>query len=365
MIKKSIKFITVISMLILTLACQQKNQSWELESPDQSIRVEIQLSNQDEANGIQYSVSRLMEGSYVDIMDPSPLGIEREDTDFLSGLEPESVEIRKGIEDHYTLLSGKKLEYSNIYNDIRISLKNQDKKIMVLNFRVYDYGLAFNYHFPGESENSVRVIQEFSGFNFKDGNFWAHAYDTLTKWNPAYETYYEGPVPVGTQAPWNKNGWAFPILIESEDTWMLVSEAGFDGSYGASHLQSECENGEYLIRFAEQGEAEGYYENTSQSTLPWTTAWRFIAIGDSPAELVETSLPTDLSDPVAIKDVSWIKPGRASWSWWSESDSPQDYERLVPFIDLAADMGWEYSLVDANWNRMTNGNIEKLVKYAE
>ncbi len=49
-----------------------------------------------------------------------------------------------------------------------------------------------------------------------DGNFWAHTYDTLTMWSPAYETYYEGPVAVGTKAPGNKNGWSFPMLVESE-----------------------------------------------------------------------------------------------------------------------------------------------------
>lgn len=363
--KNKLKALAGILLIIFACSCQQNPESWELVSPDQQIRVKINLTNPGETAKLQYTVSRQIEGAYVDIMDPSPLGIEREDTRFVSGLEVESVQYREGVEDHYTLVSGKKLEYSNMYNDIQISLNNQDKENMVLNFRAYDYGLAFSYHFPGESENSVRVIQELSGFNFKDGNFWAHAYDTLTKWNPAYETYYEGPVPVGTQAPWNKNGWAFPILIESEDTWMMVSEAGFDGSYGASHLQPECEDGAYMIRFAEQGEAEGYYENTSHSTLPWTTAWRFIAIGATPAELVETTLPTDLSAPSVIDDVSWIKPGRASWSWWSDNESPQDYNRILPFIDLAAEMGWEYSLVDANWNLMKNGNIEKLVKYAD
>ena len=88
-------------------------------------------------------------------------------------------------------------------------------------------------------------------------------------------------VDVGTPAPWNKNGWAFPILVESEGIWMLVSEAGFDGTYGASHLHAECEDGRYIIKFAEQGEAEGYYENTSHASLPLHTPWRFIAIGES------------------------------------------------------------------------------------
>ncbi len=352
-------------LLIIFCSCQRDPGSWKLESPNGQIRVEIKFTNPGESGKLNYTVSRLIEGSFVEIMDPSPLGIEREDTRFVNGLEFESVQHQEKVEDQYTLMTGKKLLCSNIYNDIQITLKNQDKKRIVLNFRAYDYGIAFRYHFPGQSENSVRVTSEQSGFNFKDGNFWAHAYDTLTKWTPAYETYYEGPFAVGTQAPWNKNGWAFPILIESANTWMMVSEAGFDGSFGASHLQPECKDGEYLIRFAEQGEAEGYYENTSYSKLPWNTPWRFIAIGATPAELVETTLPTDLSAPSAIEDLAWIKPGRASWSWWSDSDSPQDYNRILPFIDLAAEMGWEYSLVDANWNRMKNGNIEKLVKYAD
>ncbi len=186
--------------------------------PTKQIRVKINLSSPGETGKLQYTVSRLIEGIYVDIMDPSPLGIEREDTRFVSGLEVESVQIRKGIEDQYTLVSGKKLECSNSFNDIwKLALKNQDNKRMILNFRAYDYGVAFRYHFPGKSENNVRVIRELSGFDFKEGNFWAHPYDTLTKWNPAYETYYEGPFAVGTPAPWNKNGWAFPILIESAE----------------------------------------------------------------------------------------------------------------------------------------------------
>lgn len=352
-------------LLIILCSCQQNKGSYKLESPDQQIRVEVKLPEPGKSDMLNYSVFRKAEGTWVQIMDPSPLGIEREDTRFVGGLELVSANFREGIEDQYTLVSGKKMKCLNTYNSLQLTLKNKDKEKLSLDFRAYNGGVAFRYHFPGESENNVRVISEYTGFDFKEGNFWAHPYDTVAKWNPAYETYYQGPMAVGTTAPWNKNGWAFPILIESEHTWLLVSEAGFDGSFGASHLQAECENGRYLIRAAEQGEAEGYYENTSYSSLPWTTPWRFIAIGASLHEIVESTLTTDLSAPSEIKDVSWIKPGRASWSWWSDDESPTDYDRIVPFIDLAATMGWEYSLVDANWNHMKNGNIEELVAYAD
>ena len=353
-----------LSLIILMGSCQQNNSSWQLDSPGQQVRVEISMQGSEDSERLYYQVYIMDRDSYKEIMDPSALGIEREDGRFVENLELISVEEKQDVREDYTLVSGKVLECSTTYNALQLNFKNREKQKISLVFRAFDDGIAFQYHFPGKSKNNVRVVNELTGFDFKEGNFWAHPYDTLTKWNPAYETYYRGPIEVGTTAPWNKNGWAFPILVESENTWMMVSEARFDGSYGACHLHAECEEGRYRIKFPEQGEAEGYFENTSHAPLPWSTSWRFIAIGKTPREIVETTLPTDLSAPSAVEDVSWIKPGRASWSWWSDSDSPQDYDRILPFIDLAADMGWEYSLVDANWNRMKNGNVEKLVAYA-
>ncbi len=356
--------VSTLILLCVFGGCRKEQAAWTLEAPGEMLRVGINM--QGEGSGLPYyTISKSVDGEFTGIMDPSPLGIVREDGQFAEALEFISVKRNTDQEENYTLVSGKRLNCSTTFNELELTLRNPEKQKVTLVFRAYDDGIAFRYHFPGKTENSVRVTGELTGFDFREGNFWAHPYDTLTKWNPAYETFYRGPVAVGTPGPWNKNGWAFPILVESGETWMMVSEAGFDGSYGASHLHAECDDGLYRIKFSEQGEAEGYYENTSHSPLPWSTPWRFIAIGDSPAEIVETTLPTDLSAPSQVNDVSWIAPGRASWSWWSDSDSPQDYDRLVPFVDMAAEMGWEYSLVDANWNRMKNGDVEKLAEYAK
>ncbi|MEN8156846.1 MAG: glycoside hydrolase family 97 catalytic domain-containing protein [Bacteroidota bacterium] len=358
------KIITGLALLLLLNSCNQNSSTWQIDSPEKQIRVELKMQGNEGEERLYYSIYIKENRSFKEIMDLSPLGIVREDGRFVENLELISAEEEHGIEDQYTLVSGKQQECSSVYNTMQITFKNRKRQKISLIFRAYDNGIAFLYRFPGEGEPNVRVTGELTGFDFKEGNFWAHPYDTLSNWSPGYETYYRGPLDVGTTAPLNKNGWAFPILIESENTWMMVSEAGFDGSYGASHLHGECKDGSYRIKFAEQGEAEGYYENSSYAPLPWSTPWRFIAIGTTPREIVETNLPTDLSAPSALEDPSWIKPGRASWSWWSESDSPRDYKRLVPFVDLAAEMGWEYSLVDANWNRMKNGDVEKLVGYA-
>ena len=87
-----------------------------------------------------------------------------------------------------------------------------------------------------------------------------------------------------------------------------------------------------------------------QSTLPWTTPWRIITMGSTPGVIVESTHGTDLAKPSVQGDFSYVKPGRASWSWALMKDSSVNYEVQKDFINYAAEMGWEYCLVDVNWD---------------
>ncbi|MDD2798057.1 MAG: glycoside hydrolase family 97 catalytic domain-containing protein, partial [Bacteroidales bacterium] len=72
----------------------------------------------------------------------------------------------------------------------------------------------------------------------------------------------------------------------------------------------------------------------------------------------------NLADTAISGDFSWVKPGRSSWSWLTDNDSPKDFETMKKYVDLSAEMHWEYCLVDANWNLMQGGDIKQLVEYA-
>lgn len=359
-----IQFLIVPFMMALLISCNTPLTQWQLESPDGSIRVNIAQSEDQAETRLYYSIYLKLGDDYTEILEPSPLGVKGKDSEFVENLRFVSEKQVLNQQDHYTLSTGKKLHISSNFNASTLSFQNEDQLGIDLEFRVYKHGLAFRYHFPGDANKELTVTEEITGFNFKDGIFWGHPYDSLSTYTPAYETYYQ-EAKVGTEAPHDKNGWAFPILVESGGAWMMVSEAGLDGNYVASHLEAENEDGLYKIRFAEQGEAEGYYENSSQTSLPFYSPWRFVAMGEKLDAILETSLPTDLSAPSKIEDTSWIKPGRAAWSWWSDNDSPRDYQRMVPFVDFTSEIGWEYFLVDANWNQMQNGSMEQLAAYAE
>ena len=94
-----------------------------------------------------------------------------------------------------------------------------------------------------------------------------------------------------------------------------------------------------------------------RSSAPRYSPWRVIMIGDRPGDLIESNIVLNLSDPCAIKDTSWIKPGRSAWDrWWSGDYAPDatfkvgmNTETMKYYTKFAADMGWEYVIVDWTW----------------
>jgi hypothetical protein len=135
-------------------------------------------------------------------------------------------------------------------------------------------------------------------------------------------------------------GWVFPALFKTGENWVLISETAIDRNYCASRLQANSANGIYKIGFPESQEVVFTGELNPQSTLPWYTPWRILTIG-SLADVVESSLGTDLANPAVAGDFSWVKPGRSSWSWVIlKMDKP--FTRCKRIHRLCRDMGWEY-----------------------
>jgi alpha-glucosidase len=218
---KTLQIAMVPVLLALLISCSSSSTYFQLESPDKLVRVVIEQVEEQSDTRLYYSAYLKKGDGYQQIMDPSPLGIIREDGRFVENLKIISEEKKLNETDNYSLVTGKKLQVSNSYNESTLTFQNKDQKQIALVFRAYNDGIAFKYHFTGEDDEELTVTNELTGFDFKDGNFWGQPYDTLSTYTPAYETYYRG-LEVGTEAPLNKNGWSFPILVESEEAWMMV-----------------------------------------------------------------------------------------------------------------------------------------------
>lgn len=353
--------LTFLAAALFLAGCNSK-APLTLQSPDGKLTSTLTL---DENGALSYEVTLIANNETVTVLETSALGLIREDGSFTENMKLVSASEITAVSDSYTLSAGKKRSISYTANEAEFTFRNSDGKLMAIQFRLFNDGVAYRYKFPEDGEGTFTVVEEISSFNLPDeGVCWSQAYDTVTKYTPAYETYYERKMAIGTPAPAAKNGWSFPITFNTNNLWILLTEANLDGTYPAMHLQGECNNGIYTMRWPEAEECFGNFSNKGTFELPWASPWRVAIIGTSAATIIESTLITDLSDPSKIEDTSWIKPGRAAWSWWSDSDSPQLVKEQKRFTDLAVEMGWEYNLIDANWDNMKDGHVTDAINYA-
>ena len=361
MIRPYTVFIFIFPLL---LGCQTEAPvDTSLFSPDRRIKVEVSIAPQD--SSLSYRVAFRNQEEYTTVVEPSSLGLVRDDRSFARGFAALKASETVSGSESYEMLIGKRRKQDAAYREKAYTVTHGDGASLTVRFRVFDDGLGFRYEWDGASEESYTIQDELTTFNLPvEGQKWLQPYDTVWKYAPAYETFYEDELAIGTPAPTNKNGWSFPALFHTNDVWLLLSESGLDSSYVGMHLNENPTDGVYRVRFPEPNEAFDTLHVRPEITLPWSSPWRVIFLSDSLEKVATSDLVYHLAKPSTVENTAWIDPGRASWSWWYYSDSPQDYNQLTPYVDLAAEMGWEYSLVDANWNRMKNGDLEKLADYA-
>ena len=354
------RLLFILLMLIGFSFGQTENVVGDVYSPDENLKAEVILNKT--SGDIFYQV-KLNENT---VLEKSKLGLQMDDFNLVSDMTFKSMSKTRKISDSYKLISGKQLKIESVSNQCDFNFANQNGINLTVRFRLFNDGLGFRYLISDNSEGEKhKIIFENTSFNLlDDGNAWMHPYDDVSKWTPGYETYYQNGIEIGTPAPVELRGWAFPLLFEVDDSWALITEAGDFRDYCGTHLYSECEGGEYRIKLPEPDEAYNLCSHTPTIETPWQSPWRVIILAHSLAEIVESNLVTNLAEENSVQNPSWIKPGKSSWSWWSKSESPRDFEALKEFVDFSAKMGWKYSLVDANWNKMENGNLKKLTEYA-
>jgi hypothetical protein len=329
--------------------------------PDGRLTVELQL---DQGGELRYVIS-------VDdrpVLRPSRLGIVRDDADFSRGLRLVSESAVEAVDDPYEILTAKRR--MNRYQASRkvFHLETAHGQKLDIVFQVSKDGVAFRYLFPETDASLHRLTDERTSFHFlPDTKAWLQpmsvAKSGWSRVNPCYEEFYAKEIDAGTPSPTGA-GWVYPALFRSGDVWLLVSECGLGRSYCGTRLRHESPDGEYMVGFPDSREDFQGGPVKPESTLPWQTPWRIIVVG-SLKTITESTLGIDLADPPAQAADASIRPGRASWSWPLLKDEGTVYETQKRFIDYAADMKWQYCLIDCYWDRQIGEEkIRELIDYA-
>jgi alpha-glucosidase len=320
-----------------------------VESPNASISVEVSVNSEG-------TPELTISFGGVTVLPNSRLGLVRGDGDFSRALQLISVSSTESSEDKYLLRYGKRMRCTYRSNRKDFRFENADGKKIDIVVQVSNDGVAFRYVFPGEPDGIRRTIRdELTYFNFDDHTrAWiqpmAPAKSGWNAVNPCYEEYYVQDESV-VKLPNNEPGWAFPALFHLGKYWIALTETAPDRDYCGCRLMHDSTSTGFKIGFPQELEVFPGGPANPESQLPWRSPWRIIALADNLGTLIESTLGTDLAAPSMLPNPSFVRPGRSSWSWVLFKDDSTTYSVQKRFIDYASDMGWEYCLIDADWDR--------------
>ena len=277
----------------------------------------------------------------------------------LADISFDKLRFTRQVKDDYQMLEGKRLHCTNEANEYQAPIGSNAKIVI----RLYNDGIAFRYEYiklenqKQPEEHTVYLIPEGTKRWFMQ---WTEAYEGFF---PQTTTYKVKPIRtssgVSTSADgWNKR-WGYPALLEpAEGVFALISEANIERRQSASCLYNDGER--YSVVAA---------ENDLNLSGDWHTPWRVVIIGKL-ADIVESTLVTDVSEPSQLKDTNWIKPGVVSWIYWANNHGSNDYNIIKKYVDMAVVLKLPYVLIDAEWDEMDKiasnegKTIEDAVAYA-
>jgi alpha-glucosidase len=329
-------------------------QKVSVASPNQKVTIGLYNTKNADVGEWYLNVKYTNNGKACEIIPQIELGLSRADQDFAKELKFLKTAKTMQIKEHYTALHGKRSQCSNSANETVVSFENPGKAKLNLIIRAYNDGVAFRYEFPEKSGTFV-VNDELTAYSIPDSTKrWMEKFNTANE--GLYSTMKDGSV---------QQNWGYPALFNTPDKecWYLIHEADLDRNYCGSKLSNFLDKSHYKITFPDQADGRGQGDSKPTITLPWKSPWRVMIIG-SLADIVESTLIDDVSTPSGMIKTDWIQPGIASWNYWSSNHGTKDFKTVCAFADLAAAMGWSYTLLDWEWDAMGNGGkLEDALKY--
>ncbi len=341
-----------LALIVVVVACNNPAiRQFSVTSPDGGLVAEVRSDDRLE---IQL---RDLDGA---LTDWSPLGFATEMMVFREDLVITGLEQRT-IDESYRMPVGKRRQRQHRANEVVATIENTAGQVMTLTVRVADDGLAYRYGLDGSGTDLL--TEEFSAVTMLDGSTgYAADYSIGSLFTGTYEQPYQ---PFAETSESTGEDWAFPILIHepASDRWLLFTEADLDGNNAAHRIAKKRNDPRLQVRLPGTADGQGLAPATPTLAMPWRSAWRVLIAGDL-GTIVESTLVDDLSAPSQIADPTWIKPGRSSWSWITQLVTGPDQQQ--EYIDFASELGWEYTLVDANWDQFDNAEqtMIDLVDYA-
>ncbi len=298
-----------------------------ITSPDGNVAIEFVL----QSGGVPaYKIDYLNQP----VVTESRLGLE---PDMLEGFTVATTrtEERRG---QWTNPFGERRIVPDNYRELAIDLTQSGGRGLRIELRAYDEGAALRYALPDQPTKQFTFSGERTEFRFPEATFGWEEHATEGEYRRVkiaeFEPWCERPVTV--ELP----GGLYASLAEAANQRfprMLLSPLpGVSGAL-VSALGGATSN-TVTKEFAQR------HNPTAKLAAGEATPWRMLVVGQRPGELLERNyLMLNLNPPSVVKDVAWIKPGKAM------RDTTLTTENSKAIIDFAATAGLSYVHLDWKW----------------
>ncbi len=332
--------------ILLLSAAALADEPVVVRSPDGRLQVEIlDGPAAGPAGRLQYRVTL---GGRV-VIDASHLGVRLEDGTEL-GRKTEIVGTKPAtIDASFEQYPGKRRHVVDRANEATLTLHEHGVKPREwqLVLRAYDDGVALRYRFPGPTDGPpLELAEERTEFVFPAGS--VATFLMLEGFTTSHEGRYErlgvDEIPAGRLL-------GLPLLVELPGVgWAAVLEANLTDHAGLYLERARGVGGRLVSRLSPRPDAPNF---AVRAALPHDSPWRLILVAEDARRLLESDTVLKLNAPSAIRDVSWITPGKTTFPWWNDF-----FEASVPFrmglntetakyyIDFCAEYGIPYHTLD-------------------
>ena len=315
--------LTVCGFLLFTIAGRgQTGDAHSLASPDGRIQVSILIPPANSADRPRWSAS--FRGK--PIVSDCRLGLQTAAAgDVMAGVH--LVRERSRSEDkRIGVLFGKTDHAQDRFHESRFRFEGQQHRRVEVVFRCYDDCVAMRYELPAQTKGSPVVITDETTSFVVEGNPMAYA-----QYLENYTTSHEHNVTPGHARDLRPGELLdTPLTLVWEDGTSAAITEGALRHYAGMSLRRAAGAAERVELVCQLTPRPDGTKVVGQ--LPLQTPWRVILIGDRMGALLESSTLYCLNEPSIIKDVSWIKPGKITFSWWN--GDVYDGKRDLPILSF-------------------------------
>ena len=257
---------------------------------------------------------------------------------------------QRGVNETWTPVLKRKKQILNNYNETVVGIIEKrfpGRKYNII-VRAYNDGVAFRYDFPKGSWGFPTLLlhDELTTFPVAGNSVcWAANYGSFTTHQES-EFEKQKVADIASDAVIG-----LPMLLKTPgNVYAAITEAHLE-NWAGMYLASVAENdGITTLKAIMPSRPSDKQERVKVDTrLPAQSPWRVIMLGSTAGQLVESDIVMNLNPPCAIDNPSWIKPGLCAWDHWWSGDVVMNTKTIKEYIDLAAENGWPYMLIDWKW----------------